>query len=52
MDSASLVVKRRAIEPTKAARTFGVIFLLTWVTGIAGRILLDPVYSDPDFLVR
>ena len=27
------------------------MFLLTWVTAIAARMLLDPVYSDPRYIL-
>ena len=37
--------------PKKIAKAFGVLFILTWVTGIAGRVLLDPVYSDPRYVL-
>lgn len=39
------------MDPQKIARTFGILFLLTWVTAIAGRSLLDPVYSDPRYVL-
>jgi hypothetical protein len=39
------------MDPQRIARTFGILFILTWVTGIAGRVLLDPVYSDPRFVL-
>ena len=42
------------VSPTddrRIAKTFGILFLLTWVTGIAGRVLLAPVYSDPLFVL-
>jgi hypothetical protein len=39
------------MDPQRIARTFGILFILTWVTGIAGRVLLDPVYSDPGFVL-
>lgn len=39
------------MDPQRIARVFGILFILTWVTGIAGRVLLDPVYSDPRYIV-
>lgn len=39
------------LDSKKIARTFGVWFLLTWVFGIASRVLLDPAYNDPGFLM-
>ena len=39
------------MDPRRVARTFGIVFVLTWVTGIAGRVLLNPVYSEADFVL-
>lgn len=39
------------VDPKRIAKAFGVLFLLTWVTGIAGRVLLQPVYSDPRYIL-
>ena len=44
-------MKERAMDPKWIAKTFGIVFLLTWVTGIAGRVLLDPVYSEANFVL-
>jgi hypothetical protein len=44
-------IKERTVDPKRGARTFGIVFLLTWVTGIAGRVLLDPVYSEANFVL-
>lgn len=44
-------MKGRTVDPKKIARTFGILFLLTWVTAIAGRVLLDPIYSDPRYVL-
>jgi hypothetical protein len=35
----------------RIAKAFGLLFLLNWIAGIAGRVLLAPVYSDPLFLL-
>jgi Domain of unknown function (DUF4386) len=43
--------KGRTVDPKRIARTFGVWFLLTWVFAIAGRELLHPAYSDPDYIL-
>jgi hypothetical protein len=34
------------LDVRRIAKTFGILFLLTWVTGIVGRVLLEPVYSE------
>jgi len=39
------------MDPQRIARAFGILFILTWVTGIAGRVLFDPVYSDPRYVL-
>ena len=39
------------MDPRRIARTFGILFILTWVTGIAGRVLLGPVYSDANYVL-
>ena len=44
-------MKGSEMDPKKIAKVFGVLFILTWVTGIAGRVLLDPVYSDPRYVL-
>jgi hypothetical protein len=41
----------RAMDPRRTARVFGILFLLTWVTAIGGRVLLEPVYSNPRYVV-
>jgi Domain of unknown function (DUF4386) len=43
--------KGRTVDPKRIARTFGIWFLLTWVFAIAGRELLHPAYSDPDYIL-
>ncbi|HJR46096.1 MAG TPA: DUF4386 domain-containing protein [Actinomycetota bacterium] len=40
-----------ALETKRIARTFGVWFLLTWVFAIAARMLFEPAYTDPDFVL-
>lgn len=35
------------MNPQRIARIFGILFLLTWVTAIGARVLLEPVYTDP-----
>jgi Domain of unknown function (DUF4386) len=42
--------RKDSVDPKRGAMVFGVIFLLTWVTGIAGRVLLHPVYSDARYV--
>lgn len=44
-------IREAEVDPQRIARTFGMLFVLTWVTGIAGRVLLAPVYSDPLFVL-
>lgn len=39
------------MDPRRIAKIFGILFLLTWVTSIAGRVLMDPAYSDPRFIL-
>jgi hypothetical protein len=39
------------MDPQRIARVFGILFLLTWVTAIAARALLDPVFSDPRYVL-
>ncbi len=34
------------LDVRRIAKTFGILFLLTWVTAIVGRVLLEPVYSE------
>lgn len=41
----------RALDVRRISKTFGILFLLTWVTAIAARVLLDPVYSDPRYIL-
>jgi hypothetical protein len=41
----------RALDVRKISRTFGILFLLTWVTAIGGRVLLEPVYSDARYIL-
>jgi hypothetical protein len=41
----------KEMDPRRAARTFGVWFLLTWVFAIAARALFDPAYNDPDYIL-
>lgn len=42
----------RAMDPRRIARVFGILFLLTWVTAIGGRVLLEPMYSNPRYIVE
>jgi hypothetical protein len=35
------------VNPQRIARVFGILFLLTWVTAIGARVLLEPVYTNP-----
>jgi hypothetical protein len=42
---------RRALDVRRISKTFGILFLGTWVTAIAGRVLLDPVYSDARYIL-
>jgi Domain of unknown function (DUF4386) len=46
-------VRGPAIDPSdrRAARIAGVLFVLTFVTAIAARILFDPVRNDADYIV-
>lgn len=44
-------MKGRTVDPKKIAWTFGVLFLLTWVTAIAARVLFDPVYTDARYVL-
>ena len=39
------------MDVRKISKTFGIVFLLTWVTAIAARMLLDPVYSDTRYIL-
>ena len=39
------------MDVRRISKTFGILFLLTWVTAIAGRVLLDPVYSDARYIL-
>jgi hypothetical protein len=39
------------MDVRKISKTFGIVFLLTWVTAIAARMLLDPVYSDARYIL-
>jgi hypothetical protein len=39
------------VDVRRIAKTFGILFLLTWVTAIAGRVLLDPVFSDARYIL-
>ena len=41
----------RSIDVRRISRIFGILFLLTWVTAIAGRVLLEPVYSDARYIL-
>jgi hypothetical protein len=41
----------KPMDVRRIAKTFGILFLLTWVTAIAGRVLLDPVYSDARYIL-
>jgi Domain of unknown function (DUF4386) len=43
--------KLRTMDPKRIAKIFGILFLLTWVTAIAGSLLLDPVHSDPRYIL-
>jgi hypothetical protein len=40
-------MKEPGVDPRKIARTFGVLFLLTWVFAIAAGVLFEPAYKDP-----
>ena len=44
-------MRARTMDPQRIARAFGVWFLLTWVFAIAGRALLSPAYSDPEYIL-
>ena len=39
------------MNPRRIARVFGVLFLLTWVTAIGARVLFEPVYTDPRYVL-
>jgi hypothetical protein len=39
------------MDVRKISKIFGIVFLLTWVTAIAARMLLDPVYSDARYIL-
>jgi hypothetical protein len=39
------------MDTKKIARTFGIVFLLTWVTAITARVLFDPAYNDAGYIV-
>jgi hypothetical protein len=41
----------RPIDVRRISKTFGILFLLTWVTAIAGRVLLEPVFSDARYIL-
>jgi hypothetical protein len=41
----------RQMDVRRISKTFGILFLLTWVTAIAARVLLDPVYSDARYIL-
>jgi len=41
----------RQMDVRKISKIFGIVFLLTWVTAIAARMLLDPVYSDARYIL-
>ncbi|MGH2827981.1 MAG: DUF4386 domain-containing protein [Actinomycetota bacterium] len=43
--------ERQQMDPKKLAKAFGILFILTWVTAIAGRELMAPVYSEPRFIL-
>jgi hypothetical protein len=43
--------KSRPLDTKKLARAFGIWFLLTWVFAIAARMLFEPAYTDPDFIL-
>lgn len=38
-------------EQQRRARIFGVLFALTFITSIAGRLLYDPVLNDADYIL-
>jgi hypothetical protein len=40
-----------ALDLRKISRAFGIWFLLTWVFAIAGRVLLEPAYKDPAYIL-
>jgi hypothetical protein len=44
-------IENREVNPQRVARTFGVLFLLTWVTAIAARVLFDPAYTNPAYII-
>ena len=39
------------MNPQRIARVFGILFLLTWVTAIGGRVLFEHVYTDPRYIL-
>jgi hypothetical protein len=41
----------RKEDPRRIAKAFGIWFLLTWVFAIAARMLFEPAYTNPDFVV-
>ena len=41
----------RALDVRRLSKTFGFLFLGTWVTAIAGRMLLDPVFGDARYIL-
>jgi Domain of unknown function (DUF4386) len=48
-----VAAREPAIDPAdqRAARIAGVLFILTFITAIAARILFDPVRNDLDYIV-
>jgi hypothetical protein len=48
MEAASAVLSPR---DQRAARIAGVLFLITFITSIAARLLYDPVQNDADFIL-
>jgi hypothetical protein len=39
------------LDVRRISKIFGILFLGTWVTAIGGRVLLDPVFSDPRYIL-
>jgi hypothetical protein len=44
-------MKEPRMDPRKIARTFAVLFLLTWVFAIAAGLLFEPAYKDPAYIL-
>jgi len=41
----------RAFDVRRISKTFGILFLATWVTAIGGRVLLESVYTDARYIL-